>query len=51
MNMSKQITINEIAQALDISPTTVSRALSNKGRVGETTKKKVLDYIKEFYQN
>lgn len=47
MNMSKQITINEIAQALDISPTTVSRALSNKGRVGETTRKKVLDYIKE----
>ena len=46
-NMSKEINISEIAQKLDISVTTVSRALSGKGRVGEKTKNRILDYIEE----
>lgn len=37
-NMSKEINISEIAQKLDISVTTVSRALSGKGRVGKKLK-------------
>lgn len=45
--MSKEISISEIAQRLDISVTTVSRALSGKGRVGEKTKNRILDYIEE----
>lgn len=45
--MGKKISITDIANALGISKTTVSRALSGKGRVGESTKTKVLDYIEE----
>ena len=45
--MSKEINISEIAQKLDISVTTVSRALSGKGRVGKKTKNRILDYIEE----
>lgn len=49
--MSKEagnkVNIKEIAEVLGISPTTVSRTLSGKGRVGEETKKKILDYIQE----
>lgn len=44
--MQKKIRVCEIADALNISSTTVSRALSGKGRVAEQTRKKVLDYIK-----
>lgn len=40
-----KITINDVALALGISKTTVSRAISGKGRVSEATRKKVLDYI------
>lgn len=42
-----KITINDIADALGISKTTVSRAISGKGRVGPETRQKVLDYIAE----
>lgn len=45
--MAKEISISEIAQRLDISATTVSRALSGKGRVGEKTKNRIFDYIEE----
>ena len=38
-----KITIDDIAKALGISKTTVSRAISGKGRVGDDTKIKVLD--------
>ena len=41
----KKGSISEIAQVLELSPTTVSRALSGKGRVSEETKSKVADYI------
>lgn len=45
--MGKRITISDVAEALGISKTTVSRAISGKGRVGENTKNKVLGYIEE----
>lgn len=37
--------IKEIASALEISPTTASRALSGKGRVSEDTKRRIREYI------
>ena len=43
-----KITIDDIATALGISKTTVSRAISGKGRVGDDTKIKVLDYIEKY---
>lgn len=39
------LTIAEIADALNISKTTVSRALSGKGRVSEATRARVFDYV------
>lgn len=41
----KSLTIADIAEALGVSKTTVSRAISGKGRIGEATRRKVLDYI------
>ena len=41
-----KMTIDDIAQALGISKTTVSRSISGKGRISEDTRKKVIDYIK-----
>lgn len=43
----RPIAIKQIAEDLSISPTTVSRALSGKGRVAESTKEAVLNYVKE----
>ena len=44
--MSKaEISVTEIAKALEVSPTTVSRALSGRGRVSEKTKKSIEEYI------
>ena len=42
-----KITIDDIAKALGISKTTVSRAISGKGRVGDDTKARVMDFIEE----
>ena len=42
-----RITIDDIARELGISKTTVSRAISGKGRIGPATREKVLAYIKE----
>lgn len=42
-----RITIGDVAEALGISKTTVSRAISGKGRIGEQTRQRVLDYIEE----
>ena len=44
--VSNKISVKEIASALGISATTVSRTLSGKGRVGEETKERILDYIR-----
>lgn len=43
----KNITITDIAEALGISKTTVSRAISGKGRISEATRRRVHDYIEE----
>lgn len=43
----KNITIADVAQALNVSKTTVSRAISGKGRIGEATRSRVLSYIEE----
>ena len=43
----KNITISDVAEALGVSKTTVSRAISGKGRIGEETRQKVLSYIEE----
>lgn len=40
-------TIGDIADALGVSKTTVSRAISGKGRIGNETRKKILHYIEE----
>lgn len=44
---TSRMTIKDVAEALGISKTTVSRAISGKGRIGEATREKVLAYIKE----
>lgn len=45
--MSNNITISDVAEALGVSKTTVSRAISGKGRIGTATRKRVLEYIQE----
>ena len=42
-----KITIDDVARALGISKTTVSRSISGKGRVGDDTRLRVLEYIEE----
>lgn len=44
---SKNITIADVAEALGVSRTTVSRAISGKGRIGKETRERVLAYIEE----
>jgi len=43
----KNLTISDVAKALGVSKTTVSRAISGKGRIGAETRERVLAYIKE----
>lgn len=45
--VEKKKTIYDIADELGVSVSTVSRAISGKGRVGEETRLRILDYIKE----
>ena len=47
MSGEKNITISDVAEALGVSKTTVSRAISGKGRISEATRQKVLQYIDE----
>lgn len=44
---NKNITIADVAEALGVSKTTVSRAISGKGRIGKETRDRVLAYIEE----
>lgn len=44
----KNITIDDIAKALNVSKTTVSRAISGKGRISEDTRARVLSYISKY---
>lgn len=46
-NASSTVTIDDIAEKLGISKTTVSRAISGKGRISGETRSKVLDCIQE----
>lgn len=48
MESNKRVTIYDIAQALNISSTTVYRALHNTGRISESTKQRVLDMAKKM---
>ena len=41
--MDEKITIDDIARDLGVSKTTVSRAISGKGRIGDDTRIKVMD--------
>ncbi len=45
----KNLTIGDIAAELGVSKTTVSRAISGKGRIGEQTRERVLEYIEEHH--
>lgn len=44
---NKKITISDVADALNVSKTTVSRAISGKGRISDGTRQRVLAYIEE----
>lgn len=48
MSTQKNMTISDIAEELGVSKTTVSRVLSGKGRIGEETRTRVLNYIKDI---
>ena len=45
--VNKNITIADIAEQLGISKTTVSRAISGKGRISEATRQRVKAYMEE----
>ncbi len=42
---NKKMTINDVAEHLGVSISTVSRAISGKGRIGRETRKRVLEFI------
>lgn len=46
VDITEKMTIKDVAEELGVSESTVSRAISGKGRIGETTRKKVLEFIK-----
>lgn len=52
-NTEKAMTIHDVARELGVSASTVSRAISGKGRIGEATRSRILNYIEEhgFYPN
>lgn len=47
MDSEKTTTIDDVAKALGLSKSTVSRSISGKGRISADTRQKVLDYIEE----
>ena len=44
---NNKMTIDDIARELGVSKTTISRAISGKGRISASTRKKVLDFCQE----
>ena len=49
MNKPKNLTIDDIAERLGVSKTTVSRAISGKGRISAATRERVMAYIQETH--
>ena len=47
MSKNKNLTIDDIAAELGVSKTTVSRAISGKGRISKATRERVMDYIEK----
>ncbi len=47
MEQKSSMTIADVAEALGVSKTTVSRAISGKGRIGKGTRDRVLSFIEE----
>lgn len=41
------MTLDEIAKELGVSTSTVSRALSGKGRIGEKTRSRIVSFVEE----
>lgn len=48
MKVYKEATISDLARELNVSKSTVSRALKNHPSIGKTTKKAVLDLAKKY---
>ena len=47
MEEKNSMTIADVAEALGVSKTTVSRAISGKGRIGKETRERVMSYIEK----
>lgn len=47
MEKKQNLTIDDIARDLGVSKTTVSRAISGKGRIGVETRSRILEYIEK----
>ena len=47
MTIKPSLTIDDIARELGVSKTTVSRAISGKGRISAATRERVQAYIEE----
>ena len=47
--MNNSVTLRDIAKALNISASTVSRALTDSYQIGTATKKRVLEYAKQHH--
>lgn len=45
--MNSNLTIKDVAEALGVSATTVSRVISGKGRISQDTRNKVLSYVEQ----
>ena len=45
MTLKSNLTIDDIARELGVSKTTISRAISGKGRISTATRERVLEYI------
>ncbi|MZP56385.1 MAG: LacI family DNA-binding transcriptional regulator, partial [Bacteroidales bacterium] len=48
MKESREITIYDVAKALNLSPSTVSRALKNHPHISSVTKKKIMSVANEM---
>ena len=47
--MNNSITLKDIAKALHLSTSTISKALNDSYEIGEETKKRVMAYAKEHH--